>query len=307
MRSSSSNPASSSRSSRSTRSCVTSDDEEHEVVGVEVAADVRFGEQPLVRRVAQMLEAILLEAQERVDRAELVGDEDLPAGTRDARELGDGELGPAHVMQHAVAADEVELRVAERQAHHVGFLEADVRRRRRAPRLEVVHARVDADDLGDVRRECEGDGTGAAAGVERGLVAGERPQQPPHPLREVVASPLLEREPQLDAHALVLRRELARERERLVARRDRPRCPFLVDDGEDTPDLRAGLETELVATDERRRQDRRDEPPRRRRRAPPHRRTRAHRAPTARSSRRNRWMERGEGSSGRRARRSAAA
>ena len=55
-------------------------DEEHEVVRVEEAADVRLGEKPLVRRVAQALEAIHLEAQERVDRAELVGDEDLPAG-----------------------------------------------------------------------------------------------------------------------------------------------------------------------------------------------------------------------------------
>ncbi len=174
--------------------------DQHEVVGVEVAADVRFGEQALVCRVTQMLEAILLEAQKRVDGAELIGDEDLPAGTRDARELRDGELWPAHVMQHAVAADEVELRVAEGEAHDVGLLEADVGRRRRAAGLEVVHARIDTDDLRDVRSECEGDGTGTAAGVQHRFVAGERPQQPPNPLREVVASPLLESEPQLDAH-----------------------------------------------------------------------------------------------------------
>ena len=58
---------------------------------------------------------------QRVDRAELVGDEDLPAGAGDARELRDGELGAAHVMEHAVAADEVELRVAERQRHDVAL------------------------------------------------------------------------------------------------------------------------------------------------------------------------------------------
>ena len=70
-------------------------------------------------------------------------------------------------------------------------------------------------------------------------------------MREVVASPLLESEPQLDAHAASSVGEPARERERVVARRDRPRCPFLLDDGEDTSDLRARLETQLVATDER--------------------------------------------------------
>ena len=36
----------------------------------------RIGEEPLVARVAQALEPVHLEAQERVDRAELIGDED---------------------------------------------------------------------------------------------------------------------------------------------------------------------------------------------------------------------------------------
>ena len=52
-----------------------------------------------------MLEAILLEAQERVDRAELIGDEDLPTGACNRRKLGDGQLGSAYVMKYAMAAD----------------------------------------------------------------------------------------------------------------------------------------------------------------------------------------------------------
>ena len=62
-----------------------------------------------MRRVAETLEAIHLEAEERVDRAELVDDEDPAAGLRDAGELRDRELGPADVVEDAVAADEVEL------------------------------------------------------------------------------------------------------------------------------------------------------------------------------------------------------
>ena len=79
-------------------------------------------------RVAQPLEAIHLETQERIDRAELIGDEDLAAGPRDARELRDGELRAAHMVEDAMAADEVELRVAEGKARDVALVEADVRR-----------------------------------------------------------------------------------------------------------------------------------------------------------------------------------
>ena len=79
------------------------------------------GKQSLVRRVAQALESVLLEVDERIDRAELIGDEDPCRRTRDPRELRDGELGPADVMEDAMAADEIELRIAERQRHHVAL------------------------------------------------------------------------------------------------------------------------------------------------------------------------------------------
>src|SRR6187200_1181364 len=50
--------------------------DDHEVVGVEVAADVRVRQEPRVGRVARALEAVELEATHRVDVAQLVGEQD---------------------------------------------------------------------------------------------------------------------------------------------------------------------------------------------------------------------------------------
>ena len=77
-------------------------------------------------------------------------------------------------------------------------------------------------------------------------------EEPPDTLREIGTSPLLQCEPQLDAHGAAsssMSRQLARERERFVARRDRPRAALL-DGVEDTP-IAGPVETELVAADER--------------------------------------------------------
>ena len=71
---------------------------------------------------------------------------------------------------------------------------------------------------------------------------------------EIGCALLLEREPEIDAHdPASSRASVASEREGLLARRDRPRCPLLVDGVEDTSDLGAGLDTQLVAAHERRR------------------------------------------------------
>ena len=66
-----------------------------------------------MRRVARALEPVELEAPDRVDVAELVGDQDAPAGPRHARELGDDELRATDVVEDAQAADEVEVAVRE--------------------------------------------------------------------------------------------------------------------------------------------------------------------------------------------------
>jgi hypothetical protein len=106
-------------------------------------------------------------------------------------------------------------------------------------------------DTSGARANC--DRAGAGPGIEGDLVAREGAEQTPHSLREIGGTLVLEREPQVDAQChLLLARELARKRECLLARRDRPRCPLLVDDVEDTSDLGTGLEPELVAADERR-------------------------------------------------------
>src|SRR5262249_1932536 len=152
-------------------------------------------------RVAQALEAVQLERLHGIDRAELVGDEDLSAGPRDAGELRDGELRTPNVVQHSMAAREVELRVAEGKAHDVAFDEAHVRRRLLTPDLEVVRSRVDSDDLVDEQRERERQRSRATTRVESNLVPAERPEEPAHAVGEVGRALFLECQPQLDAHA----------------------------------------------------------------------------------------------------------
>src|SRR4026209_1240691 len=79
-----------------------------EVVRVEIAADVRVRKQARVGRVADALEAVELEAPDRVDVPELVGEKDPAAGARDPGELRDHELRPSHVVEHTQAGREGE-------------------------------------------------------------------------------------------------------------------------------------------------------------------------------------------------------
>ena len=183
----------------SRRSLTISFASDHEVVGVEVAADVRVGEQPRVRRVARALEAVELEAPRRVDVAELVGEQDPPAGPGDARDLGHDELRPADVVEHAQAADEVEVPVRERKRLRVSQHErAPVRRVLARGGREVLLGGVDADDLADERRERVGERAGAAADVERALVTAERREQGLDPGLELGVALGLERAAVLD-------------------------------------------------------------------------------------------------------------
>ena len=70
---------------------------------------------------------------------------------------------------------------------------------------------------------------------------------------EIGCALLLEGKPEIDAHdPATSRAERPSEREGVLARRDRPRCPLLVDGVEDTSDLGAGLDSQLVAAHERR-------------------------------------------------------
>ena len=208
-----------------------------------------------------------------------------------------------------MTADEIELGVAEGSSSRRPLAKRAFSGAAARAASRILRTRVDADDLRDVRSEartprsrCRSQRRGRASfpvNGPRSRRSAARDQQ----LRCSCSASL-----QLDAHvaASALASD-ARELERFLARRDRPGCPFLVDDVEDTSDRGAGIETELVAADERRR---RIGEPRRLDHADELRRAdeaRAHRAPTARCSRRKRWIARGDGSSGRRARRSAAA
>ncbi len=151
-------------------------------------------------RISQPLEAVHLEAAERVDRAELVRDQDAPAQAGHAYELRHSELGTPHVVKGAVTCCDVERAVVERQRHSVALDEAHVRRRSSPSRLEVLRVDIHAHDLGHVGSERERERAGAAAGVEHGLVAGEGAEKATHTVGEVGSSLLLERQPQRDAH-----------------------------------------------------------------------------------------------------------
>src|SRR5262245_45112028 len=259
-----------------------------------------------MRGVAKPLEAVHLEAQQRVGRPELIRDEDAAARPRDARQLGDGELRPANVMQDSVAAAEIELRIAERQRHDVALEQPHVRGSRRTAGLEVLGVGVDADDLGHEGREREGQGARPAARVERDLVARERREEVTHALGEVGRPLLLQRQPQLETHApSVAASERARSsassrveivpaaRSSSMASRIRPTAgPGSIPSS--SPRRRGSLGSERLAASTT---------------------PASSGAPTYASassaqgsvSRLNRWIERGEESSGLRARRRAAA
>src|SRR4029079_11121241 len=105
-------------------------------------------EEPLVRRVPHALETVHLETDERVDRPELIGDEDPAARSCHASELGDRESRLADVVKNAVAAHEVERGVAERELHYVALDQPNIGGRVRAARREGVGPRVPAPPTG---------------------------------------------------------------------------------------------------------------------------------------------------------------
>ena len=121
----------------------------------------------------------------------------LPGGG-DACELGDDELGPAHVVEQPEAADEVEVAVRERKRLGIGDGERAILRRRLGCSGDVRLRRVHSDDLADVRRECVRERARPAAHVEQTLVTAERRKQPPNARLEVGVPLRLERPTKLD-------------------------------------------------------------------------------------------------------------
>ena len=140
-------------------------------------------EQTLVRRVAEPFEAV---------HAPCSGsDRPSRAGPRSGSVRRDGRRGRARTWRARAGgrgggrgeSTRGRTRRSRTGAPSRRLLEqADVRRRGRPARLEVLGARVDADDLGDVLGQCERERSRSATGVERDLRPRERPQQPPHAL-----------------------------------------------------------------------------------------------------------------------------
>ena len=129
-----------------------------EVVRLEEGTDVAVGQQPCVTGVSEPLEAVVLDRADRIDVAE-AGRRAGDAAPRPspARGTSNDELRPTHVMEHAQAADEVELAPAERQRCRISFDERGVRRRALASCGKQLGRAVDADDLADVRRNRVGE------------------------------------------------------------------------------------------------------------------------------------------------------
>ncbi len=131
--------------------------------------DVGIWQESLVGRVTKAFEAIHLQAPERIDRAEVIGDEHASPWPRDPGKLGHRELRAAHVVENPDAGRDVEGRIREGQRGRVSLDETDVRRGKLAPGVQEFGSRVDRDDLADVGSEREREGAGARAGVERDL------------------------------------------------------------------------------------------------------------------------------------------
>ena len=121
------------------------------------------------------LEAIELEAGERVDRRDLVDDEHLPADADDAAELGDDELRARDVMERADAGREIERPVLEGQVRDVGFHErhvGEVLGGDLPARVEHLGHDVRRDDLPHERCGREREPARAGAGIQHPLLAG---------------------------------------------------------------------------------------------------------------------------------------
>ncbi len=151
-----------------------------------------------MRRVARALEPVELEASHRVHVAELVDQQDAAAGLRHACDLGDDELGPADVVEHAHAPDEIEVAVREGERRRVPQHERASLGRVLAGSGEELLRGVDTHDLAHERRQGVGERARSAADVERPLVAAERSEQPPEPRLQVVVALGLERASMLD-------------------------------------------------------------------------------------------------------------
>jgi hypothetical protein len=127
--------------------------EEHEIVRIEEPVDVGVRQKALMRWIAETLEPIHLEASQRIDRPELVGDEHTASGPSDPHQLGYRELRAADVVENAETTRDVERRVAERERCDVALDEADVGGSALAAGIEVIGSRVRGDDVADVRSE----------------------------------------------------------------------------------------------------------------------------------------------------------
>ncbi len=250
------------------------------------------------RRVAEALEAVLLEAAQRdrrsragrrsgsarPERVTRASSETASSGRRTWwRTRTQPAMSNAAVLErkrHRVALDEADVLGRDARAPPRGSRRACPRRR---PRRRAARARTRA-------HRCRSPSRARRSEPENG------PSSRRTRSDEVGRSLLLEREPRARRSRRSLRSEAACESERLLARRDRPRCPLLVDGREDTPDLGAGREVRARLRARAARRARRAARPRPARRAPARRRTPAHAAPRAPSRAGSGGSPRGDGS-----------
>jgi hypothetical protein len=128
----------------------------------------------------------------RVVRCELIHDEHAAAAPRHAGEPGDDAIGPGHVVERAVRADEIEGAVGERQRGSVPLEELRVRESARPRELDELRHRIEPDDLTHERRQRERQRADPGADVEGALVAA-RLGELAHLLRELRRAGVLPR------------------------------------------------------------------------------------------------------------------
>ncbi len=120
--------------------------------------------------MTRTFEAVQLERRQRVDRRELVGDQDRAAGPRHTRELGDEQLWALSVVQRTHAGGDVELERPERELLAVPDEGFDICRRRCSSTLDGVRIAIDRHHFTHARRECKRECAGTRTDVERPFV-----------------------------------------------------------------------------------------------------------------------------------------
>ena len=127
-----------------------------------------------------------------VVRRDLIDDEQRSARSGYPSQLGNHQLGARDVVERPQRPRQVEGRAGEIELLDVALDEGDVRRRHGATALDHLGDKLDRDHLADERRQREGQGARAGAGIECPLLS-DRQNEVVHTGSELIGTPFLQR------------------------------------------------------------------------------------------------------------------